>query len=150
MVLRPSDRVRVHERPVLGVDAVNVETDAQAARGEVAARSDVVAGEEVDDRRGRADHLAHAELAVGIIRRGAALLDMRAADLHTARDVVPEDVRHAVQEITHQRLAPLLLVGRPRSRCRPSPGDGYNQHDDRRGLTVAAPPGGDEKARPVR
>ena len=31
MVLRPSNRVRVLERPVLGVDAVNVEADVEAA-----------------------------------------------------------------------------------------------------------------------
>ena len=65
-------------------------------------------------------------------------------------DVVPQDVRHAVEEVAHQRLAPLLLVGRPRRRCRPQPGDGHDQHDERRGLAAAAPPGGDEEARPVR
>ena len=75
---------------------------------------------------------------------------MRARDLRAARDVVPQDVRHAVEEVAHQRLAPLLLVGRPRRRCRPHPGDGHDQHDDRRGLAAAAPPGGDEEARPVR
>ena len=146
MVLRPSDRVRVLERPVLGVGAVDVETDVQAARGEIAARPDIVAGEEVDGRRGGADHLAHAELAVGVVRGGAGLLDVRARDLRAARDVVPQDVRHAVEEIAHQRLAPLLLVGRPRRRCRPQSGDGHDQHDERRGLAAAAPPGGDEEA----
>ena len=75
---------------------------------------------------------------------------MRARDLRAARDVVPQDVRHAVEEVAHQRLAPLLLVGRPRRRCRPQPGDGHDQHDERRGLAAAAPPGGDEEARPVR
>jgi len=38
----------VLERPVLGVDAINVEADVQAARGQVAARANIVAGEEVD------------------------------------------------------------------------------------------------------
>ena len=150
IVLRPSDRIRVLERSVLWVGPVDVETDSQAARGEVAARADVVAGEEVDGRRGRADHLAHAELAVGVVRSGAALLDVRAADLHAARDVVPEDVRHAVQEIAHQRLAPLLLVGRPRRRRWPQSSDRHDQHDERRGLAAATSPGGDEERWPIR
>ena len=48
MVLGPADRVGVLERPVLGVDAVNVEADLQAARGQIPSRPDIVAGEEVD------------------------------------------------------------------------------------------------------
>src|SRR5215813_4134508 len=43
--LRPSDRVRVLERPVLGVGAINVEADGQAARRQVAAWANIVAGE---------------------------------------------------------------------------------------------------------
>ena len=71
-------------------------------------------------------------------------------DLRAARDIVPQDIAHAVEEIAQQRLAALLLVRRPGCRCRPDPGHGHDQHDEGRGLAAAAPAGGDEEGRPVR
>jgi hypothetical protein len=76
MVLGPANGVRVHKLPVLRVGTVDVETDVRAARGEIALCPDIVAGEQVDGCRSGADCLADAELAVGIVRRGAGLLDM--------------------------------------------------------------------------
>ena len=49
---RPADRIVVLEFPVLRIGAVDAETDVQGARGQVALRSDIVAGEDVDGRRG--------------------------------------------------------------------------------------------------
>ena len=48
VVLGPADRVRVLERPVLRVGAIDGKPDVEAARGQVALRPDIVAGEEVD------------------------------------------------------------------------------------------------------
>ena len=51
--------------------------------------------------------------------------------------------------MAHQRLAPFLLVGRPRRGRRRITHRGHDQHLDRRGLAVAAPAGSDEEAGPV-
>ena len=48
VVLGPADRVRVLERPVLRVGAIDGKPDVEAARGQVALRPDIVAGKEVN------------------------------------------------------------------------------------------------------
>jgi hypothetical protein len=46
--LCPSDRVGMPEGPVLGVDAVNLDSGLQRARDGIALRSDIVAGKELN------------------------------------------------------------------------------------------------------
>ena len=62
----------------------------------------------------------------------------------------PTGCRRLVEEVAHQRFAPLLLIRRPGRRCRPQSGDGHDQHGECRCFSPTAPPGSDEEARPVR
>ena len=55
MSVGPADRIGMLELPVLGVGAIGVEPDVQAARGQITLGSDVVAGEDMDRRGGGAD-----------------------------------------------------------------------------------------------
>ena len=65
--------------------------------------------------------LAHAQLAVGVIRSGAALLDMRAADLHAAlfgqREREPASIgqveRFISADVDVGRIHRLAVVERP-------------------------------------
>ena len=70
---------------------------------------------------GQAKTLAHAQLAVGVIRSGAALLDMRAADLHAAlfgqREREPASIgqveRFISADVDVGRIHRLAVVERP-------------------------------------
>ena len=67
MLLGPTYRVGMFEGPVLWVGPRDLDADAEAAGGEVAAWADIVAGEEMNARRCGRHHLGDAELAVGVV-----------------------------------------------------------------------------------
>ena len=98
---------------------------------------------------GSAGYLADAESAVRIVFGSTGPLDVRTQDLQAARDVVPQDVRHADEEMAISALRRSSSLDDHADAAGTVPDDRHDQHADRRGLAIAAPAGGDEEARPV-
>ena len=90
----PSDRVRVIECAIFGVGAIDDDPSLQAARSEIAARSYVIAGKEMDGGGAGGDGLADTEATIGIPCGGAGPFDVRAGDFLAIGDVVPDESGH--------------------------------------------------------
>ena len=110
----PGDGIGVSEITVFGVGPIHFEARQQTAGGEIAARSDIVSGEEMDGSSGSGDAFGHTKLSVRIDCSGARFFNMGAGNLRAFRDIIPNKGRQGFEQIREQGFSAFFVIGATR------------------------------------